>query len=174
MSFFSHNANSPYKRFSVNFQTPPNTDHKPGGLWLSDDSEFGWFDLLTELTHKGTSEWSDADLVWKCRYDFSISPKEVDRVLILRSPDDLEEFGVIYREGSRRGCQIKGAPGFGLHIDWCRLKVDFKGIVITPFYSELAKDDSSFHWYKGFDSASGCFWDISCLLSEGGPYPAWT
>ena len=50
---------------------------------------------------------------------------------------------------ARAGC------GFGLHIDWKRVKENFKGILISRFYSKI-KEEEKYHWYT-FDCASGCF-----------------
>ena len=98
------------------------------------------------------------------RYDFIIDPCQLDQVLVLGTPDDLRRFTSAYRESSPRGCVVNGQPGYGLHIEWHRVKSDYKGILITPYQQELSHKNGSpkFHWYR-FDCASGCFWDITCL-----------
>ena len=159
----SHFSKCPIKAFS-NVLHRGDNEHKPGGLWLSDESGHGWSALVPEQLRLGSSGWEDGDELLRYRYDFSIDPKQLDRILVLRTPDDLRSFTSDYREASQRECVDDGKPGYGLHIDWSRVKSDYKGILITPYQSGLSHrngtPDST--GYR-FDCASGCFWDIICL-----------
>ena len=158
------------KKADVSFsmaQMPDDNDHKPGGLWLSDDSDCGWRDRVLERLRGGHSDWVDAYKGLQYRYGFTIDPCLSDRVLKLKTPDDLRRFTSHYREAACRECNVAGEPGWGLHIEWERVKDDYMGILITPFHPDLALagkagKDPFFHWYR-FDCASGCFWDITCL-----------
>ena len=143
-------------------------DHKPGGLWLSDDSDYGWYDFVLDRLREGSSEWADAHEGLRYRYGFAIDPRWSNRILSLKTPDDLRWFTSRYREATVRKCVVDGQPGCGLHIEWGRVMDDYKGILISPFHRALSRKDPFFHWYR-FDCASGCFWDTSCLtqVTEG-------
>ena len=172
MEILSHYSKYPGKVFCTDCPTPPDNDHKPGGLWLSDDSEYGWPELVHGLVSSGSSGWEDGNELLQHRYDFIIDPAQLDQILVLSTPDDLQSFTTAYGEASYRGCLVNGEPGYGLHIEWHRIKSDYKGILITPYQRELSHRNGTpkFHWYR-FDCASGCIWDITCLkLFAGGPY----
>ena len=144
-------------------RTLPSSDHKPGGLWLSDDSDYGWYALVLDQLRDGRPDWADADKGLRYKYGFEIDPCQSNQVLVLETPDDLRWFIGRYREATVRKCVVRDKPGCGLHIEWGRVKADYKGILITPFHRALSRKDPFFHWYIGFDCASGCFWDITCL-----------
>ena len=166
----SHYAECSNKVFSPRYRARSDNEHKPGGLWLSDDSDYGWYDLVSDQMRSGSSDWADGNIRWRYRYDFTIDPAQIGRVLLLKTADDLRRFTADYQEPSPRECVVNGQPGFGLHIEWHRVKSDYKGILITPYQRQLShrngKPES--HWYR-FDCASGCFWDITCLRLQRGP-----
>ena len=87
--------------------------------------------------------------------------------MIIQRLPDLDRFIEEYKEGQSRSCLVGKDSGYGLHIDWQRVKTKFKGILITP-YQERARelDKVKYHLYK-FGCASGCFWDISCIELVG-------
>ncbi len=164
MNVLSHYSKRPGKVFSADFPTSSDNEHKPGGLWLSDDSVFGWYALVSKLVRRGASGWEDGTELLRYRYDFTIDPLQAEQILVLGTPDDLRNFVTTYGEGSLRDCVIDGKSDYGRHINWQRIKSEYKGILITPFQADLShrKGDPEFHWYR-FDCASGCFWDITCL-----------
>ena len=164
MRILSHYSKTPGKTFHPNYPTPLDNDHKPGGLWLSDDNEYGWSQFVRTLVRNGSSGWEDGNELLKHRYDFIIDPTQPNEILALSTPDDLRSFASTYGEASMRGCVVDGEPGYGRHIEWSRVKCDYKGVLITPYQPDLShrNGDPEFHWYR-FDCASGCFWDISCL-----------
>lgn len=147
--------------------------HKPGGLWLSDDSDNdGWLDLVQTQLRNGREDWvQDKDELQnklQYRYEFVIDPCQfqLGRVLWLETPADLQRFTQDYGEESSRDCKVNDKPGYGWHIEWKRVKADYMGILITPFQRDLLQDPF-FHWYT-FDCASGCFWDTTCLTQRAG------
>ena len=164
MSILSHYSKSPGKAFRSDYPTPLDNDHKPGGLWLSDDNEYGWCQLVRGLVRRGSSGWEDGNELLQHRYDFIIGPSQLNEILTLSTPDDLRSFASAYGEASQRGCVVNGEPGYGRHIESYRVKCDYKGVLITPYQRELSHRNGNpeFHWYR-FDCASGCLWDISCL-----------
>ena len=139
-------------------QPPPDNAHKPGGLWLSDDTAYGWRQFLGDRERNGDPDWTDAADLQRYRADFVILPSWLDDVLVMRTPDDLLAFVNKYGAPSARSC----ADGYGRHMEWDRVKADYKGMLITPYQPTLSRVDPEFHWYR-FDCASGCFWDISAL-----------
>ncbi len=165
----SHYSNVPNKVFSLDYRVPCDTDHKPGGLWLSDESDFGWAQLVSELERSGRRDWADGGERWKHRRDFKIDPGELAHIRVLKTPDDFRQFEDDYREPRARECTVNGKTEFGFHIEWSRVKSDYKGILITPYQPALShrNGSSGLHWYR-FDCASGCFWNISCLLDANG------
>ena len=161
----SHYSKEVGKVFSLNYPTPPDNEHSPGGLWLSDDSDYGWYSFVMERWRNGDHGWGDGKEILQYKYDFEIDPLQFHHVLKLSTPDALQEFTSYYQESAPRDCVVDGSIGFGLHIDWGRVKTDYMGILITPFQRELNRLGPKFHWYR-FDCASGCFWNIACLVQD--------
>ena len=166
---FSEDVFTHYSKESIlNLSRPPpreDLDHKPAALWLSDDRDYGWHQLVTEQVDKG--HWPKEDLEkLKHRYEFVIKPSQLAKVRILSTAKALREFTAEY--GSDRNCQEgyndTKAIGYGKHIEWECIKSRYKGVLITPYQKDLSHrfQDPEFHWYR-FDCASGCFWDTSCL-----------
>ena len=62
MNILSHYSKRPGKVFCPEFPTPPDNEHKPGGLWLSDDNEFGWYALVRQLMRRGATGWRTAPI----------------------------------------------------------------------------------------------------------------
>ena len=142
--------------------------HKPGGLWVGDEeSGQGWRDFALKRRREDPNDWryhpkqGDIKDTLKFRYDFRIRPGQHSDILEIRNLTDLSKFTKHYSEAKPRPCLVKVGPGFGLHIDWIKVKEDFKGILITP-YQPKAREQDKYHWYT-FDCASGCFWNTSCL-----------
>ena len=71
LSHYSKEAN---KTFCPDYPTPLDNDHKPGGLWLSDDSDYGWRALVLDKLRGGCSDWADDKEGLQYRYDFAIDP----------------------------------------------------------------------------------------------------
>lgn len=118
---------------------------KPTGLWLSEDSgEDGW------------RHWIDSE-GWRTE-EYIIATEieliEPESILILTSANELDRFTNEYGEMSlityyRSPC-----------IKWGKVAEKYKGIIITPYIWERRME---LNWYYGWDCASGCIWDVSCL-----------
>ena len=141
-------------------ETPANA-HKPGGLWLSDEAEYGWNKFLKDRIASGNPEWSDVRWQWKYT---TVYEAGIQEILWLKSTADLNWFTEKYGESNHRNC----GDGCGLHIEWGRVKAGYKGILISPYQEHLShrRGDRMFHWYR-FDCASACVWDSSCLTPCG-------
>ena len=173
MRILTHYGRKPNETFSPDYPVPRDNGHNPGGLWLSDDSEYGWAAFVQDRVLQGSAYWVKIKDRWSYRYDFAIDPAQSDRIVVLATPVELQEFASEYGEASSKECVADGKTGYGIHIEWQRVKADYKGILISPYQSELSylNGDPTFHWYR-FDCACGCFWDISCLVpvaGSGGP-----
>ena len=148
--------------------------HKPGGLWVGDEeSGQGWRDLALKRRREDPANWQyhpelgDIKDDLKFRYDFRIRTDQRGYILEIRNPTELAKFTEAYGEANPRPClgKYKSGCGFGLHIDWKKVKENFKGILISPFYPKV-KEQEKCHWYT-FDCASGCFWNTSCIELVG-------
>jgi len=169
MKLLSHYSREPVQAFSVDFPVRGDNAHKPGGLWLSDDSEYGWRAFVMDRVAEGCSGWADGEELFNYRYDFEIVEHEDGQVLYLESSSELYEFARSYGELGFRECVVDDTLGYGLHIGWDQVKADYMGILIAPFHPSLSRKEPYFHWYR-FDCASGCFWDMSCLRSCSSTY----
>ena len=156
MTILHHYSKQPIgelKRYSP----VPDNCHKPGGLWLSDETQYGWRKLLLHLLSTGAPDWGDANELMSHVAVFSMN---TSNILMLKTEDDLSQFSRQYGELQHRSCN----DGQGLHIRWGEIKNSYKGILISPYQKAFSHrhGDPFFHWYR-FDCASVCVWDTSCL-----------
>ena len=158
---------------------PRNTDHKPGGLWLTEDVTDGWKNYVIKSIGQRPQEWCYGDVKYVTVFEGDPLCC-TDSVLTIADEEDLCDLISSYLENSERNCksedlqQIIGeCPSscsgqcyncYGFHIKWDRVRDDYKGLALT-FYTEdishLSKE-SKLHWSR-FNCASWCFWDTSCL-----------
>lgn len=179
LTHHSRRPQGPLQRFS---RPPCDTDHKPGGLWLSEEGYEGWLELTTEQVANGSPGWDIADVQYETK--FELIPSEIDRVLTIRTEPELSSFVQRYGESTQRNCSTidlnlydisslcdPNCSGqcfncYGFHIIWGRVQSEYKGIAVAPFHEKRSYTcgDPLFHWYR-FDCASWCIWDTSCLLT---------
>ena len=161
MKVLSHYSPKPLVELKQ-FSPRQDNSHSPGGFWLSDDSEYGWWQFLRFAVKTTPSEWADASETWKCKTDFDV---DTDQLLWIKTEDEMHQFVSDYGEPQQRACDDDpSGHGYGLHIEWDIVKTMYKGILISPNQQQLSHRhrDPKFHWYR-FDSASACIWDLSCL-----------
>lgn len=125
-------------------QHEPRPFAKPVGFWLSDE--------------EAEQSWS----TWCAGEGFRDTDKQIAHEITLAADHGLlhlacaadllafdAEFGV--------------PDGYGRKaIDWQRVASHFPGIVITPYVWECRLEVD---WYYGWDCASACIWDPSCIAS---------
>jgi hypothetical protein len=128
--------------------------YKPGGLWVSVDSDYGW------------AEW--------CRDErFGLDRLKVPHDVVLRSDanvllvdtlDKLDAFAKQYR-----GPRFPDSPEMSATmqqggIRWKDVRATYQGLIIAPYQWErrLSMD---FFFYYGWDCASGCIWDLDAIES---------
>ena len=152
---------------------PLDTDHKPGGLWLTEDRIDGWKNHVLTCITENPSEWCYGDLRYKTAFEFD--PINYSRyVLTIACREDMENFLESYLETSKRNCKgkdlesirdqcIPNCPGscnncYGFHIDWNRVKAEYKGLALTSYSREISHRSNSprMHWSR-LDCASLVF-----------------
>lgn len=122
---------------------------KPRGFWLSDDSDYGW------------RQWCEAEdfRTERLRYAHTVTLKQDANILYIQSDLELDNFTNKY-----------GANGYlGMFnitnmmcIDWFKVSKLYQGIIITPYLWQRRLDFGC-GWYYGWDCASGCIRDTSCI-----------
>lgn len=142
----SHYSREPLELDAARLYEQPERESKPRGLWLSDDSDFGW------------REWCEAE-------DFNLGgirhrscwQLDTSRVLVLSTPQQLFEFTERFRNPH---------PGMrfisNYCLNWAEVAGEWGGILITP-YQWSARLDDRVSWYYGWDCASACVWDLSLV-----------
>lgn len=115
---------------------------KPRGFWLSDEnSDMSW------------KKWCDSECFRENQFgfwtDFQV---DMNDIIHLKNENDILLFTETYKMG----------PDDTYGIDWHTIAQNHKGILITPYIWECRLNDNC-SWYYGWDCASGCFWDVSCL-----------
>ena len=123
---------------------------KPKGLWLSDEDDYGW------------RKWCEDEEygVERLALAHEITLAEDANVLHLSAAHELDDFT------ERYGAQLSGWPlsqfGRVYAIDWQKVAVDYRGLLITPYQWERRL---SLGWYYGWDCASACVWDPAAIAS---------
>lgn len=125
-----------------------NLGDKPRGLWLSDESDYGWSEWCRQEEFVNT----DAQL----RTDFRIRPGA--NVLHLDTPqailDFTDEWGFVPEWASDAGLFSVWS------IRWPDIAKQYDGILITPYQPVCRLD---VRWYYFWDVASACVWNLDCL-----------
>jgi len=121
---------------------------KPVGFWLSDEQELGW------------KTWCDTESFRKCEHEYKFDVDMTD-VLHIKSQSELRRFDKKWAKPNPNNGGLLSL----YRIDWKKVYGAYKGILITPYQWSCRYD---INWYYGWDCASGCFWDISCLTEIDG------
>lgn len=158
---------------------PLDTDHKPGGLWLTEDRIDGWKNHVLRRIAERASGWCYGDLRFMSVFEIG-QTCSAKNVLTITREEDMENFLESYLETSNRNCKGKNLESirdqcipncsgscyncYGFHIDWDRVKVAYQGLALTYYSEEIShrSNNPRLHWSR-LDCASWCFWDISCL-----------
>jgi hypothetical protein len=121
---------------------------KPNGLWFSVEGNQGW------------KEWCEDEKfkLENLKVSYELELKDDANILHLKTVDDIYEFTQLY---------ILSAPfspwGNDTHeLQWDEVKKKYQGIIIAPYQWDCRLSDES-SWYYGWDCASGCIWDLSCI-----------
>lgn len=120
---------------------------KPCGLWLSDESDYGWSEWCRQ------EEFVDTDA--QLRTDFRIRPSA--NVLHLDTAQSILDF--TQKWGIESGHSLFGWSN-ARDIDWPKISKQYDGILITPYQPVCHLD---VRWYYFWDVASACIWNLDCL-----------
>lgn len=117
---------------------------KPVGLWLSDESDFGW------------KEWCEAENFHLERLesatDFII--KDSANILRISSIEEALEFNDIWSNTNKD--RYFNSP------KWDEVSKAYDGILITPYRKDYTVWLPT--WYSGWDVSSGCFWNLDAIV----------
>jgi hypothetical protein len=119
---------------------------KPHGLWVSVEGEEDW------------KSWCEKEdyCVEKLRYAHLVTLKSDAKILHLKTPEEIVDFTEKYKR------KIIPYNIDFYQISWGKVKKYYQGIIIAPYQWDcrLSSDTA---WYYGWDCASGCIWDLSCI-----------
>ncbi len=139
------------------YSIPPHSG-KPTGLWVSVDSEFGWAQWCYD------NEQDQFYKRLKYKYDVVLYPHA--KILVLDSAEKIVTFSHQYRDHNVEKQKPQSYFSttkrdlFDTVIDWKTLKSQYDGIIISPYQDSVRLQ---YKWYYGFDCASGCIWNLSCI-----------
>ncbi len=112
---------------------------KPDGLWYSvGDSWLNW------------CVGEDYGGIGKYIYEIELRPKA--DILFLNSKKDVVSFSKEYVREDRLFL-----PFTSIYIDWDKVKNNYDGIEVNPYFGEL-RHHHGLIWYYGWDVPSGCIW----------------
>ncbi len=125
---------------------------KPEGLWYSIGSS--WIDWCLGEQFEG---------IGKYIYEINLSKKA--NVLFLDTEDKVFKFSDKYKK-----VEFPYSKYNSTHIDWKRVRNDYDGIEVNPYFYSL-RWSHNLIWYYGWDIPSGCVWKAAAkkniiLLAE--------
>jgi len=123
----------------------PDRNHKPAGLWLSDDADYGWKEWCTD------ESWNVDSLVHTRNFVFTVDAN----ILWLSTLEEIVAFSNEY------STTIAGI-NHRLYIDWKPIVEKYDGILITPYQWQARMSEHTF-WYYSWDVASACVWNTKVL-----------
>lgn len=154
---FYHFSEKPLEfDYNYNYKKDPRyLQLKPSGFWVSDENEYGW------------KEWciDGAFRLEELKHCSKVTLNQDNNILFVRSKKDMLAFNKNYSKKMMTEKEIADYPKW-FKEDYClrilnleKLYKDYGGIVITP-YRWAFRLEVNFHWYYGWDCASGCIWDL--------------
>lgn len=117
---------------------------KPGGLWISKDGESSW------------DHWCASEEFGIGDHKYELTLLKNNNLLHLCDYADLTNFTNQYKKADDPRFEGLGS----MWIDWDRVKQGYQGLMIFPYCWEARLE---LMWYYGWDCASGCIWDLSCV-----------
>ena len=153
MNFFHYSEkelileNMVYDQFRQEWQA------KPVGLWIS--VEDAW------------KEWCENEnyCIEKLKFKHQVILKQGANILYLNTAKEIADLSKRYpylRDQWNDGIGRKICSSY--EIDWLKVKSEYQGIIISPYQWDCRLLQVSC-WYYGWDCASGCIWDLSCIES---------
>ena len=150
---------------------------------MSENRQDGWKKLVLSSIQGRPKEWCRNDLRYKTEFRFDTS--DINSIRLIETLDELNQFVDDYRESDQRfcnridivdvrkecnrlGCQGQCFNCYGFHINWSRVKSDYKGLALKCYSGDMSHKTkvAELHWTR-FDCSSWCFWDTSHLSVIG-------
>jgi hypothetical protein len=121
---------------------------KPNGLWVSVEGPYDW---------KWWCESVGFNL-YDLAVSYEITLKENAKILFLDT--EAEIFGM----AKKYPYEIENFNSYldTYQLNWNEIKKEYQGIII-PQYFWACRMSLYSCWYYGWDCASGCIWDLSCI-----------
>lgn len=121
---------------------------KPRGLWVSVEGEYDW-------------EWwceSENFRLENLVVRYEVELKDNADILHLKTKEEIYKFTESYSMSTRSWDREHDT----YEIRWDDLKIKYQGIIISPYQWDCRLAIGS-SWYYGWDCASGCIWDLTCI-----------
>lgn len=121
---------------------------KPNGLWISVEGPYDW-------------KWwceSEGYNLENLVVSYEIKLKESAKILYLESEEEIFEMAEKYPAKTRTW----DADLDTYQLNWNEIKKKYQGIII-PQYLWGCRMSQKSCWYYGWDCASGCIWDLTCI-----------
>jgi hypothetical protein len=116
---------------------------KPHGFWVSVEGIQDWKSWCEE------EKYNLGNLL----ISYEIVLKEDAKILHLNSAKEILSFSKKYKK--ERAKHIS-------EINWNLVKSEYQGIIIAPYQWDC-RFTLGTAWYYGWDCASGCIWDLTCI-----------
>ncbi len=130
-------TNWQYSRFKRPIKKP--YEFKPIGLWYSIGSS--WIEWCIGEEFGGIG-----------KYVYEVELNTRSNILFLNTEDKVFEFGKKYKKTGSYYDKFNTVS-----IDWKKVKNDYDGIEINPYFYSL-RLSFNLIWYYGWDVPSGCLW----------------
>ncbi len=130
-------TNREYSRFRRPFKKP--YEFKPVGLWYAMGSS--WIEWCLGENFNGIG-----------KYVYEIQLDDRSNILFLDTKDKVLDFSKKYKKTEYPYNQFGSVM-----IDWNRVKNEYDGIEINPYFYSL-RLSFNLIWYYGWDIPSGCIW----------------
>lgn len=134
-------------------QAELNWQAKPNGLWVSVEGDYDW------------KSWCEGEnfRTEHLAKEYEVILKKNAKILYIRTPEEILSLSKEYpfirpqwdNPEGRRICET-------YEVDWNKVKEKYQGIIIAP-YQWKCRLHLDCNWYYGWDCASGCIWDLTCI-----------
>ena len=126
---------------------------KPNGLWVSVKGKDDW------------KSWCEAEdyILENLAISYEVKLKKDADILHLKTPEDIYKLSLFFPYLRKQWDNPEGRELCQCYeLDWIKVKEQYQGIIIAPYQWDC-RLSSKCNWYYGWDCASGCIWDISCI-----------
>jgi hypothetical protein len=134
-------------------QSELNWQAKPNGFWVSVEGPYDW-------------EWwckSEDYNLENLAISYEIKLKEDSKILYLETEREIYNMTIRFPYMKPQWDNPEGHLNCRTYeLDWKKVKEKYQGIIIPQYQWECRMSQKSC-WYYGWDCASGCIWDLTCI-----------